>query len=316
MGSEESEPKVSITWRESESRFSSATGAAFSALRDELWSFGRRLSHIRSVHAELVKVGRLKRFEIHHEPMWAMLLSERDMIVVDLASWAKALYSAGGFLKLNLQGPDLEALGWRWRAGKLQGSVDPIAEAIDREITARNLESRKEAFARLFPGATKDHPSRQDVEGLEGRLRDRFKPLLEDRHQHRAHKYEQHAKTATAEMLTPEKVAEHLAFCQSIVADLGSLATNAGFHAYRYGGEAKDDDDEAKDVVDLILCGTINWILEFGPGGAPAPEGRFYWLRRTAYYERLHTRHDARGKPDEPFNALLDDAGELLAGKA
>jgi hypothetical protein len=299
----ESEPELVVTWRDPQNRFTASTSQAFSELHTELWSFGRRLSHIRSLHAELVHVGRSKPFEIRHEPAWIMALSERDMIVVDLASWVKALYSRGGFLKL-LQGSDLQALGWSWKPTELKGDVGSLAKTIDREFVRRQCDARREAFDRLFPGAKKNTPSRQDVEGLEGRLCQQFEPLLDDRDKHRAHKYERDSKNATAAMLAPDEIATHLEACQKLLADLRLLSSNSSFNAYGYDPKVHENDEHARDIVDLILCGPILWIIEFGPNVGVKLDDKTYWQRRNTYYERLHADHEARGKPAEPFNAI------------
>jgi hypothetical protein len=287
-------PKAALAGVVPRDRFSAPISQLMRELFDDLWFFGRRMCHVLSVYAELDGVTRGKTFEVHHEPMWIMALSERDMIVVDLASWAKAFYSPGGFLA-KLHGPDLQALSWRW---------EDEAQEESSFLRSYNVEWRREKFDRLFPGASKAAPSRQDIENLVDRLAAEWRPLVQDRSDHRAHKYERR-KQASAQMLFPHEVAGHLKACQLVVADLRALATNSSFDAYGFEPKAKKHDRHAQDVVDLILCGPINWIVEHDPSEGHPPEVKYYWQRREAYYERLHRAHEARGKPDEPFNALL-----------
>jgi hypothetical protein len=98
-------------------------------------------------------------------------------------------------------------------------------------------------------------------------------------------------------------VIEHLGKCQELVADLRCLASNSTFISYGYKVQPKTDDDEARDLVDLIFCGSMCWIVDHGfLATPPTPEARFYWQRRDAHYARLHTLHEASGKPDQPFN--------------
>ena len=106
-------------------RFSPETAAALKEHEIELISLGRRLRHVLSVHAELNRVTRGRSFLIRHEAMWWMLLGERDMIVVDAASWAKAFYSRGGFLR-KLQGPDFRALKRRWDYRTAEEDFEPL----------------------------------------------------------------------------------------------------------------------------------------------------------------------------------------------
>jgi hypothetical protein len=301
---EESEPKVSVTWRStSESQFSCATAQEFEDLRQQVWWFGRRLRDVRSVHAELVRVAALKAFDIRHEPIWNMLVSERDMVIIDLASWAKGLYEKGGFFK-KLQGQDLQALSWKYAASELHGDRNDVTAAIDRYVQSRHALWRREAFERLFPGAKGDVPSADDLRALEGRLCTQFAPLLKDRGDHRAHKYERQSKQATSATLALEEVTEHLKACQQILSDLGALSADTSYATYWHDGEPRKDDEEAKDVVDLVLCGTIVWIIEFGPNVTRKTGDQYYWQRRKTYYERLHAEHDARGEPDKPFNRM------------
>jgi hypothetical protein len=86
-------------------RFSEATREALRHHEDELADFGTRVGHLLSVQQELVQVTRGMSFLAYHLRMWQMLLSERDMVIVDLASWALHFYKKGdgGFLRA-LQG--------------------------------------------------------------------------------------------------------------------------------------------------------------------------------------------------------------------
>ena len=268
------------------SRFTEALAEQLCELEDDLCRFGLRLGHVMSVQAELVRVGRGKPF-VPHLPMWNMLVAEHHMIIVDLASWALGFYrkGKGGFLR-KLGGPDLVTLARR--TGN-SGSA--------HQETAW----RTAAFDRLFPGAG-PHPCQQDIDGLGDRLDARFKALVDDRNDHRAHKYERRQKV-TADALAPAEVAKHLEGCQQLLGDFRCLSSDIAFA--HDTPRADPDDAQAQDVVDLILCGTIDWISEYGAGADPDPERRRYWQRRHAYYERLHVAHDALGDAGVAFNNHL-----------
>jgi hypothetical protein len=270
------------------SRFSTVTWKQLEGLEVELLTFARRHAHILSVDAEFVRVCRDKTFIRWHEPMWNMLLGERDMLIVDLASWAKAFYRKGGFLQL-LHGPDLKALNRDWP------SADGGCDSHEQSLVAK---LRGAAFERLFPGAESRRPSRQDVEALGGRLKDHFGPLLDDRDVHRAHKYER--EKATAAWLTPADVTPHLRRCQQLLGDLRFVASNTQFG--HPDPRPAPGEREAQDVVDLVLCGPINWIIHYGAGADTDPKRLSYWQRRDAYYERLHSAHEASGDLAAPFN--------------
>lgn len=275
-------------------RFSHDTQKLLSEHEEDLLGFALRLGHVLSVHQELVRVAQLKPFVIYHAPMWNMLLSERDMIVVDLASWALGFYEAGGkgFMR-TLRGDDREALRLDWKDG---------------ESNPHNLEWRKAAFDRLFPkgvepskSSKRKGPSDADIEDLCTRLHARFEPLRDDRNQHRAHKYEK-GQAKSAAMLSPADVTAHLDACQELLADIRTLSSNSSFNAYRYEAKAHEKDRAAQDVVDLVLLGNINWIVERDPMKGHRDEDQFYWKRREAHYARLHAAHDAARDPLHPFN--------------
>jgi hypothetical protein len=223
-----------------------------------------------------------------------MLGAAVTAIIVDLASWALGFYKkgGGGFLR-HLRGDDLKALGLRWKQ-------DPNE---DRYVVERNRAWRKMSFDRLFASATKDVPTQKDIDDLADRLHAQFKQLHDDRNQYRAHAYESD-QPKTAAMLTIEDVRKHLEACQELLADIRCLASNSQFDAYQYEPRAHDGDSDAQDVVDLVVCGPIFWIIDGDPGKGHKPD-TFYVQKRDAYYERLHAEHDAAGSPaEQPFNRL------------
>jgi hypothetical protein len=268
----------------------------------ELLFFAQRLGHLLSVQSELERVTRGKSFVIYSEPMWIMLLSERDMLVTDLASWAKGFYGRGGFLR-RLHGADLRALARGWDG-------PAVGDSYEVEHTRK---WRDEAFDRLFPGAAADVPSQHaDIEALVDRLCQRFERLLLDRHENRAHKYEREGPGTTA-MLSLEDVEGYLEECQQLLADIRTLSLNSSFDAHHYRRRPSKPDDHAEDVVDLVLCGSIGHILHFEPGKGHPPERRYYWQKRNAHYERLHEWHAAAGETKELFNSRAIVPDELSA---
>jgi hypothetical protein len=241
-----------------------------------------RQHHVTSTYAELSRVTRGKPFTIHHPTMWTMALSERDMVIVGAASWIKGFYSDGGFLRL-VQAGDLWGLALRWQ------EQEPDA-------------SRREAFRRLFPGATgRGIPNASDIDALVASLADQFRPLVQDRHTHRAHPFEKESK-GTVKKLDPTEVAEYLIKIHGLLADLHSLSAANHFTSWYPGAEV---DADARDVVDLILCGPLGWIVDQVDGRSRRAEGAAprYVQRRESRYARLHDTHDAKGAPANPtFN--------------
>jgi hypothetical protein len=279
-----------------ESRFSTELYRALEESEFVLLTFAERLTFVLSVQDELKRVARDKAFFIRGHSAWNMTLSARDSLIIDLASWAKALYSPGGLLR-RIEGPDLKALALNWDYGPNDAEY----------VRTMNAEARSKAFLRLFPAAAgRPHPNQhEDRAALIDRVAAELKPIVTDRHEHRAHRFEK--TVATAAMLAPVDVVPQLAACQLLLNDLRMLACNSSFTAYGYDVvEANVDRVDVQDVIDLILCGSIRWIVE-GPFTTKAPpEARSYWHRRDAYYERLHAAHDAAGKPEAPFNEERD----------
>jgi hypothetical protein len=271
----------------------------------ELLGFAERVGDLLSVEKELARVRRGKVFDVQHEPTWRMLLGAVDAIIVDLASWALGFYEkdGGGFLR-KLRGPDLKALEWKLRPGE-------GARGVQQHWVDAELAGRRAAFDRLFPSAKLGWPCQEDIDGLCVRLEAQFKQLHDDRNHHRAHKYE-HKKPKTAPRLELEDVKKYVGACQKLLADIRRLSSCSSFDAQGY--RVRDDDSHARDVVDLILCGPIFWIVDFDPSQGHDAKATHYVQRREAYYERLHAAHDAAGAPeDEPFNrrAALTQANKL-----
>ncbi len=201
-----------------------------------------------------------------------------------------------GFLR-SLPLSDVNALSLRrWGDESREPRLD---EVLREHVTYLNSDWRTKPFDRLFPNADEDLPSPQDLEALRKRLYKDFEPLRKDRNAHRAHKFERGMK-ADATWLVLDDAVRHLKPCQDLLIDFRCLATNSQFvhHAIR----GNPDEDEAQDIVDLILCGTITWMWIYGAGSDSAPERPLHWQRRQAYYERLHAAHDACGDAAAPFN--------------
>ena len=298
-------------------RFSQPVAEALRRHEDELVGFSERVTHLLSVEQELRRVTRGKFFVIYHEPMYRTLLGERDMVVVDLASWARGFYKkAGRGLLRHLRGSDQQALKLKWKYEgssviSLGGKADDV---IEDHVRSLNRAWRAKAFSRLFPngttGSVPNVPCQQDIDALCDRLAAQFKSLHDDRNQHRAHRYENGPKTAA--MLSLADVTKHLEACQCLLADLRCLSSNSQFTSHHYEPKAHEDDRYAQDVVDLILLGSLRTIIDadYGPKSTPASSPGYYWQRRTAHYERLHALHEASGALDKPFNnrALIPDA--------
>jgi hypothetical protein len=162
---------------------------------------------------ELKAVTRCKSFAIRNERFWNMFLDHRDMLVIDLCSWAASIYS--GETRLNeLKERHCSELARQRRWGI--GDGEWIEQHYDR--------SHSEAFARLFPGISRETPSESDVDALRSRQQKYYKPLDRDRNENRAHRYENRNHPARAPMLDFERLSEFFEFSRQLIVDLRLVA--------------------------------------------------------------------------------------------
>src|SRR4051794_36492533 len=76
----------------------SALDALLSTYDWRLLSLARRMFVMEAFKTDLDRVSRNKQFRIRNDVTWLMLLDSRDMLVVQLASWAKGVYEPGGLI--------------------------------------------------------------------------------------------------------------------------------------------------------------------------------------------------------------------------
>jgi hypothetical protein len=112
----------------------------------------------------------------------------------------------------------------------------------------------------------------------------------------------EHADRETARRLVPAEISECLQEIHLLVADFYCLSANCHFTAWDTN---QPIDADARDIVDLILCGPLGWIIDqVDARSRRDPAAKLpYVKRREAYYARLHTKHGAAGSYAEAFNA-------------
>lgn len=157
--------------------------AAFDALLTtndwRLLSLARRMFVMEAFKTDLDRVSRNKEFRIRNDVMWLMLLDSRDMLVVQLASWAKGVYETGGLLG-SIRAHHVRDLRRRRRRDNDEESRGTLAARRDRE--------HAECFGRLFPSVVdQPFPTEQALVELHDRFFKRLQPVLQDRHENRAH---------------------------------------------------------------------------------------------------------------------------------
>jgi hypothetical protein len=227
---------------------------------------------------ELKVVTKRKPFAIRNERFWNMFLDHRDMLIIDLCSWAASIYS--GEARLN-------ELKERYRGELAQqrrwGTGD--GEWIERHYDR----SHRDAFARLFPGINGEIPLESDVEALRLRLQKYYKPLDRDRNDNRAHRYENRNHPARAAMLDFERLSERESLAIDVAGNLRSrrvIEVLAKLVSVRGAPRYMRSDNGPEFVATAVL----RWLTDEG----------------------IETAHIAPGKPwqngtDESFNGRFRD---------
>jgi hypothetical protein len=235
--------------------------------QNDLLRIRRRHFALQKVTRELERVSRGKPFNAWNDVVWWMLADHHQVLVTELASWARSLCQPGGLFG-QLQAHHLSAFPEKRTWGK-EGEAADLTRLFDRNYAA--------ARQRVFPAASAALKP-EDVTALKGRFHDDFKPLIEDRHV-RAHPYER-ASSVNAKMLDVEGVGRLIEQAAQMLNDL-TLVAHGSTHSPSEVNYVNTDAN-AEDLADQVLIGTSarRGILM----GA---------LEREAYYAALHRLHDA-----------------------
>lgn len=256
-----------------------------------------RFKRVWAYEVELRKAARGKPFRMRNPEVWDVLLSDRDMFVIDFASWVTSLIR--GFLdKLSMD--DFSAFGVE---------EAPASNADDPYLARIQHEARVEAFARLFPvrsNEKKRWPDKPDFKRLRAEL-EKAAAGLEKQRDARAHLYDG-KDHETAQSLRFEEVAAIFQHVLRIFRDMRLLVDHSGFHFPEV--TEPTDDRTARDLVDVLLLGSIQHAVEdwMATPLRPGESRQFLWQHRAAWYEHVHRLHDDAGAPEKPlFNDHPED---------
>ena len=266
----------------------------------ELWELGDRFERLRSFNVELERRTRRKVFQIASHLVWDAYLSLYRMLIIDLAEWVGSIHAK--WLRTVFQGVALGKLRNSKRlATKLAGGAtivgDPDVASVIRQNQAMVIqEQRALALKRLFGPkvASRGAANGQDIERLSKKL-ERWAANLHTLRNFHAHRY------GTKVGKTPKMRWAHLeariTSCGRLLNDLRLLVDQS--HYGLPSLEPSERDENCRDLVDLLVCGTIGFSVERWQ--AHSPEG-YLWEKRDAYYKWLHSRR--RRNTKAPFNAL------------
>jgi hypothetical protein len=253
-----------------------------------------RFKRVWAYDVELRKAARGKPFRIRNPEVWEIILADRDILVIDFASWVTSLAGKRGLLD-GLTADDLTEFGIE--AASAQDTDDPW-------LATHDWRCRVEAFDRLFParvGPGKRWPEKADIRHLKAELA-AVTTGLEDQRDARAHFYDG-KDSETVQNLGFEQIATLFHRVRDVLNDLRLLVDRSS-HYYPRIAEPKDD-HTARDLVDLILLGSIdNAVREWkaAPSRPGQPPRVFLWQDREAYYEDRHRAHDEAGVGGRLFN--------------
>jgi hypothetical protein len=264
----------------------------------ELEELARDFQALRTFAAELRRASKGKTFDVRSELAWASLHALHRMLVIDLAAWVRSLYPA--WLRRNIQGKTLADLrASRTRAGKIMEDSPIFAPtgvraAISRHRNDALLQGQREALRRLFGkvAVARGKAEAADVKRLENRL-ERWAVNLDAWRNVHAHRYG--AQDPTLKALRLQDIARRISWCCRLLNDFQLLLDGSTRIFPRV--EASTQDPRCRDLVDLILVGTMQYSVEEAWSKEP---GQFLWQRREAHYRRMHAR--PRASKGESFN--------------
>ncbi len=249
-----------------------------------LLALARRQFLIEAFTGDLDRITRGKLFRFRNQSVWLMLLDTRDMLVIQLASWATGVVDQGGLID-HLQ---------QHHAADLPRMLPPQAprradepDWVTDRTRARREREHAECFDRLFPKAG-SYPAETDFDGLRQGIKSHIKPLKDDRNWNRAHPFEK--VRGTAKMMNVAELRGYIDYAERFMNDLRMLGWHGTF-GYREMN-TPGAESFAPDLVDAMLIGDPERLLK-----ARGPS------TREEFYDRLHTAHDVRpAKDDDYFN--------------
>jgi hypothetical protein len=226
---------------------------------------------LRTFDAALRRSTKNKLFDVVNSFAWASVLACSRMIVIDLAAWVDSL--------LPPRPPKKGVEGW------LRKHVKGDALVF--------CQNHRAAMTRLFGkrAARRGSPSEADILRLEERLFTWAENLRHWRNA-RAHRYGY--QTGSARVLRFPDLAKRFVACSRLMNDFRLLVDESTLVMSRT--EPSTNDSTARDLVDIIVAGTIPFAVEQWN----KETGQFLWQKRDAFYRRLHGQR--RRKRTDPFN--------------
>ena len=222
---------------------------------------------------ELERVTGGEEFIIENDIVWTALLDSRDMLIVHLASWAKAMYNRGGFF------------------GQLQAHYLNYIKRSPKDLTSEdmNLEQCAEAYDKLFPwkdGASHPTTKPYDIKALKQCFIAEFSSVTNDRDINRAHFFDEGDKVKAA-MLDLKVLAEKFESAEEILNRL-RLLCNLSRMANNDLNNASSE-ETAKELVAMVMVGGFNdQCMKYGIlETLKTATDKYPWQVRDEYFKNL-----------------------------
>jgi hypothetical protein len=269
---------------------------------DKVQTIKKRLYYLTPIQEQLKTVHKLTGQGIRNDILYQMVVDSYDMLVIDVASLCKGMYTNGGFFNhIKHHVARLKKL----KRSKIvvapaiivgDGADDPEKVAATQASIAEHMKARIEqrsieVLKRLFPDyeERKDRPfNHSDIDKLMARFKNIHDKVIADRDSNRAHRYEN--EDSRAERLPLSALEFHFKELEILLNDLRYLILDCS--SFRYNNlNLANTERTAKDIADLICHGSINQVLqavgitqELQNAGRKPP---YYWKIRDDYYENL-----------------------------
>ncbi len=241
-----------------------------------------------------------------------MLHDTWDMLVVDFASLAIGMLGSGGFfnkLKANthqikpLKGVNVAPV----KGNTICIGFVPTAEEIERtelelqdDFIENALKSHEETMFDLFPEARNRSPIKitpDDIDKLKVKFENLISDVVEDRNNHRAHKYERARNENQFDKLNFSTLNDRFQKIEEMLNKIRLLVCNNSFAHMEMNFASKEE--TARDLVLMVVWGA-NKLVDIESGindklneGVTDPVSNTYgYMLRDRLVEESHRYHD------------------------
>jgi len=269
-----------------------------------LLAFRTRCLALKAFEDELIARTGERPFAIANTVVWDAMFAERDNLVIHFASWIRAFTKKGGFFG-QLCAHHFRELREQFSAA-LTETPKP---GRDRRLTR--------LACRLPDAARRGALNPEDIDALRSASREELEHVVDDRDAFRAHPYERMRK-GTAQMLKINEISLALEAAERLLNDL-RLLIGRGQLVYSYQS-LTNREETAKDLVDLVLFGSVLLLATHIGANALQVKSAFWWQRRdaflTALQEELATHPDALFNDHDRVEIACNRVDEVLARNA